>query len=400
MEKIESPITEKGYWGNTTPEQDEALRKVKENIKDVITDRYDDARVLRFLRARGFDVDAAVQMLREDIRWRIENKVDDILPSFTQTPLGRELVDFWPNHLHKTDKYGLPLMVDRLAQLDPKTLIPSVSESVLNQVSLYCMERAEHAVDEASKKAGRPMDFGIIWILDLTDLGFKHMYTPALNILKVSIDNQKNHYPELIRKLLIVECPRIFSMFWVIFKPLMDARTVEKTEIHSSHDYTKYLKANMDPQSIPDIFGGDCTDHRPNKCIPGGGIFKSAVKIEDAPNEVTIKARSAFEHVVQVEHASSSIALEFKILHNDIKFKLFHKKSPTEVKEVVSAKVSSSESYQNTINVADAGTYILQWDNTHALMKSKQVSYRIEILAPLEQDQKAISSDELASNQN
>jgi len=64
MEKeLKSPITETGYWGNTTPEQDEALIQLREQSKDILTPRYDDVRLLRFLRARQFSVENAFIMI-------------------------------------------------------------------------------------------------------------------------------------------------------------------------------------------------------------------------------------------------------------------------------------------------------------------------------------------------
>jgi len=373
-----SPIAEKGYWGNTTPEQDEALRQVKENIKDVITEWYDDARLLRFLRARGFQVDATVMMIRADITWRKTNNVEENFRTFPTTDVGKRLLEYWPNSLHMVDKYGLPLSIERITLLDPKSLFTSVAKPILSQVTLYFMERVEHEIIELSKKAGRPLDFGIISIFDVQDLGWKHMYTPALNMIKEVIEIQKDHYPEIIRKLLIVGCPRIFGMFWTIFKPLLDPRTSEKTVIQTDTEYYKYLHEQMDIQFIPTEYGGKKKDLGPK-----GGSWHSAGANEiTVSTEITVKARSIHEVPLKIEKESSTIALEFKVHSNQIRFKILREKGPKEFEEVFKqTEVSSTEPYNNSIEVKQPGTYILVWDNSHSMLTSKKLSYRVEIVS-------------------
>jgi len=383
--ELESPTKETGYSGNTTPDQDEALKQVRENIKDVIYDHYDDVRLLRFLRARAFDIKAAELMLRNDIAWRKEHQMDDILTTFPKTPFGQQLIDWFPSHVHKTDKYGLPLQVDRIAQVDPKSLLTAVPTETLLRMRMYFMERADHAAVEASKKAGKPLDFGIISIMDVEGLGWKHMYTPGINLVKGCLAAEKDHYPELIRKLFIVGCPRIFGVFWALFKPILDARTVEKTEIHTGNDFWKYLSSNMDANSIPDIYGGQCPDHKATGCLHGGGEWKGALISGDdsKPIEVTVKARNHVEIPVHVDRASSSIALEFKVISHDIQFKVLRQKSPKEFEEIIKQiEVSSSEPYQNNIQVDKPGTYIIHFDNSHSLMRSKQIEYQLSVISP------------------
>ena len=68
--------------GDMSEDQERSLEQFKKYIKDNnITDhpQYDDYYLLRFLRARKFDMDKCILMFNTFIEWRKENGVDNIL---------------------------------------------------------------------------------------------------------------------------------------------------------------------------------------------------------------------------------------------------------------------------------------------------------------------------------
>ena len=68
--------------GDMSEEQEKALEIFRKYIKDNnITDhpQYDDYYLLRFLRARKFDMDKTILMFTNFMDWRKENDVDNIL---------------------------------------------------------------------------------------------------------------------------------------------------------------------------------------------------------------------------------------------------------------------------------------------------------------------------------
>ena len=72
-ESIFTPSTY-GRRGHLTDEQTSALTQFLSKS----TDLSDEAAALRFLRARNFDVDAAVKLAHDDAVYRAENGVGDI----------------------------------------------------------------------------------------------------------------------------------------------------------------------------------------------------------------------------------------------------------------------------------------------------------------------------------
>lgn len=68
--------------GDMSEEQERALEHFKKYIKDNnITEhpQYDDYYLLRFLRARKFEMDKVILMFNTFMEWRKENDVDNIL---------------------------------------------------------------------------------------------------------------------------------------------------------------------------------------------------------------------------------------------------------------------------------------------------------------------------------
>jgi len=73
-----------GRLGNLTPEQLKTLEQFRKELTDenwIVPERHDDATLLRFLRARKFDLVKAKEMFIAAEKWRKEFGVDDIVKS-------------------------------------------------------------------------------------------------------------------------------------------------------------------------------------------------------------------------------------------------------------------------------------------------------------------------------
>ena len=115
-----------GRLGNLTPEQLEILEQFRKELTDekrLVPERHDDATLLRFLRARKFDLAKAKEMFIAAEQWRKDFGVDDIVKSVGLTAtavdhsaltnmfirnfqfLEKEQVNqYYPQYYHKTDK--------------------------------------------------------------------------------------------------------------------------------------------------------------------------------------------------------------------------------------------------------------------------------------------------------
>ena len=74
-----------GFVGDTSPQQDACLAEFKEwaVAKEMCSlDIYDDYDMLRFCRARKFVLKDIQDMFTEFMRWRKDEKIDDIIDDF------------------------------------------------------------------------------------------------------------------------------------------------------------------------------------------------------------------------------------------------------------------------------------------------------------------------------
>lgn len=83
-----------------------ALKEIKVLLVDecIVKDltEYNDRFLLRFLRARKFDLKETVKMLTNYFEWRVENKIDEIDSfDFYELP---QILQYYPHGYHKTDK--------------------------------------------------------------------------------------------------------------------------------------------------------------------------------------------------------------------------------------------------------------------------------------------------------
>jgi hypothetical protein len=76
-------------------------RILKENLLEDFT-YYDDVYLLRFLRARKFDLEKAFLMISEFFKWRAREKVDEAI-NYKYDEI-YEVKRFYPHSYHKTDK--------------------------------------------------------------------------------------------------------------------------------------------------------------------------------------------------------------------------------------------------------------------------------------------------------
>ncbi|KAH7904254.1 CRAL-TRIO domain-containing protein, partial [Hygrophoropsis aurantiaca] len=249
--------------------QQHALDTLRKQLRDeghFDAERMDDAMLLRFLRARKFDVPKAKVMLLGTEQWRKDFKVDDIVKNFDFKE--KEEVDkYYPQYYHKMDKDGRPIYIERLGLLDIKALYAiTTQERQLQRLVFEYEKSVNERLPACSKAVGHPVETSCT-ILDLNNVSLTNFYRVKDYVSHAASIGQ-DRYPESMGKFYIINAPWAFSTVWALIKPWLDEVTVSKIEILGS-SYKDKLLAQITPENLPKEFGGTC------QC-PGGCSLSDA----------------------------------------------------------------------------------------------------------------------------
>ncbi|KAK6851198.1 CRAL/TRIO domain protein [Apiospora arundinis] len=216
-----------------------------------------DALLLRFLRARKWDVDKAVAMLVATLHWRTKvMHVKEILrdgeglaleqeSSAEENATQKQGKDFMFQMragkciVRGVDKNGRPLCIVRVRHHFHR----DQSEEILKRWILYVIETARLAFTP-------PCDTAAI-IFDLTGFGLGNLdYVPVKFIIQCFEAN----YPEMLGKIIVHKAPWFFSGIWKLVSTWI-ADPVIAGKINFTAN-TKELSQHIDPELLPKELGG------------------------------------------------------------------------------------------------------------------------------------------------
>jgi hypothetical protein len=249
---------EPGRLGNLTQVQLHTLEKLRKELQDeglFEEKRMDDAFLLRFLRARKFDLVKAKEMLAAEEKWRKEFGVDDIVANFDFKE--KAVVDkYYPQYYHKNDKDGRPVYVERLGQLDIKALYAATTQERQLQRLVFEYEKfLTERLPACAKACGHPVETSCT-ILDLGGVSLSNFYRVKDYVFAASSIGQ-DRYPETMGKFYIINAPWAFSAVWAVIKPWLDEVTVKKIDILGG-SYKDTLLKQIPAENLPKEFGGTC----------------------------------------------------------------------------------------------------------------------------------------------
>lgn len=275
-----------GRVGHLTPEQEQTLSQFKSDLQKegwFAPERHDDPTLLRFLRARKFDLVKSKEMIIAAEEWRKTFKVDDIINNF-DFPEKAEVSKYYPQYYHKMDKDGRPVYIERLGGVDVGALAKVTTQERQLQSLVLEYERFLHErLPACSAAAGKPVETSCT-ILDLKGIGITSFYQVKDYVSKASNIGQ-NYYPETMGKFYIINSPWGFSTIWGLVKPWLDEVTVAKISIPGS-DYKKILLEQIPAENLPADLGGTCN-------CPGGCPLSDQGPWNDSKYKDLAKSKAA-----------------------------------------------------------------------------------------------------------
>jgi len=248
-----------------------------ENILSDLS-QFDDLYLLRFLRARKFELDKTFLMFKTFITWRIDNKVDTIeLYAFPEL---FEVKKLYPHGYHKTDKIGRPIYIELTCQMKIKELFQKTTEERMMNYYIKEYEKLlKYRFPYCSKEFGSLVDKSLT-IMDMNGVGMSLLMGKTKDFVKIASDIAQNYYPEMLGTMFLINCGMTFSLVWNLVKGFIDTKTKDKIKVEKSKFQPKLLEL-VDAENLPSILGGNCKcSHVEGGCMlsdigpwnPSGGL--------------------------------------------------------------------------------------------------------------------------------
>ncbi|CAJ2509416.1 Uu.00g144420.m01.CDS01 [Anthostomella pinea] len=286
-----------GLPGHLTKEQQAQVNQLRLMLEsEGATQRIDTLTLLRFLRARKFDVNAAKNMFLESEEWRKAVKVYDYdtseyrllsledpvptnakhsgnAPPPAKEPINldmsiadwdkdgsfkQNLSKYYKQFYHKTDKDGRPCYFEQLGGVDLAALHKAgfTFDKMLFNLAVEYEKMVDPRLPACSRKAGHLLETSCT-VMDAAGLSIFNPGQFATYIRMASTMSNAN-YPERLGRMYIINAGYITSkMVWPLVKGFLDPVTASKIFILTG-SYKKDLLAQIPAENLPEKYGGKC----------------------------------------------------------------------------------------------------------------------------------------------
>lgn len=376
-----------------SPKQETALKQVRENLKNLLTPEHDDHFLLRFLRARNFDLKKTELMLRNDFEWRKQIGADTILDDYI---IPEAMEKFYPGGVCGQDKQGSLVWMDPVGKIDMKGVLRSLRKQDIVKSKIKLLEGLYRRFALLTREQGRLVD-QIVIVFDMDHFGMKHLWKPGVDVWLELIQLFEDHYPETLKTCFVINAPKIFPIAYNLIRPILSEDTVKKVQIYGS-SYKHVLLKHIDADQLPVHWGGTMVDlDRDPFCssrVCMGGEVPEQYYSQDMGDtsgfiEASIGRGSSLQVEVEVKVARSCIRWQFKTDGFDIGFGVFQKTSGGRQKVGEMVPVLPTDRVNShlipedgSVTCKEAGSYVVRFDNTYSWTRSKKILYLIEVLEP------------------
>lgn len=194
-----------------------------------------DVLLLRWLRARKFDVHAAVQQLLDTLKWRQQWGVNTLLSKGEDDLLEEEILT-GKTYFMGQDKEGRPVNYIH------------VQDHIKDQYPIESTEKLGiFSVETGRKLLKDSIEVGSV-VVDMNGFGMQNM---DYQLVRFFIQLLENYYPESLGVILIIHAPFLFYSCWAVIRHWLDP--VVESKIHflkHDDDLTKFIDRHYLPKRL------------------------------------------------------------------------------------------------------------------------------------------------------
>ncbi|XP_072144818.1 SEC14-like protein 2 isoform X2 [Dermacentor andersoni] len=245
-----------GYAGAEllSASEEATLEQFRATVADLSPPSTEDWYLLKWLRARKFNVDDAKKMLREHIAWRKKHQVDTILEDYNVPTL---FLQYCPGGFVECGLGGHPVYITPVGSTDIKGLLEAAPRSDLLRHLIYILETQEELKRRISLQNGRHRVDKMYVVADMEGFSFWQLSSlEVVSAITESVRLYEANYPEILEEAFVINAPSLFPVLWNIVKPLLSQRTISKINIFGKDGWRDVLASRFDVERLPAHWGG------------------------------------------------------------------------------------------------------------------------------------------------
>lgn len=227
--------------GETESRRQEALEKLTHLLQDEadLHARTDPEFLLRFIRVRKYDVDAALITIRKYYKSRAAFATT--FRGLTPASVNPDAKNFYIL-MPERDRHGRLIMLMRIGAWDPNLL----SYHDLQHAGMMCLDHT--AADPSTQTAG------ITLIIDFEGYTATKLLSCSIDLIRRGLNYIQNCLPIRLKAQHIVRESYVFDLLYALIRPFITKKMTTRIHCHG-HSFEK-LHDEIDPSVLPEEYGG------------------------------------------------------------------------------------------------------------------------------------------------